>query len=291
MSWSGELSKAVALAFRDWLPLVVHNAEVFVSEEDIDKGTRPLARIAEELEETDCGILSVTRRNADRPWVNYEAGALSKKVGESRVMPFLVDLEYGDLPRHNPLSQFQTTNNEKNDIRRMIQSINNAVAPPVSPSTVVDRLFEAVWVDLEAGIAEAISCQEEDAETPASPSVGIMVAEMLDLVRSQQREVSDLRAELRRIDQYRNSEIREPFLRMSDKQVAAWSEDLRIAESGLIKTLGRQPTVEEIATALGFRTMEFVEMDILMRTSGHSQFSERPITHPEMRSPTPTMEE
>lgn len=38
VSWSGERSREVAKAFRDWLPLVLHYAEPWVSDADIEAG-------------------------------------------------------------------------------------------------------------------------------------------------------------------------------------------------------------------------------------------------------------
>ena len=46
LSWSGELSHKVALAFREWLPNVIQSIEPYVSSEDIDKGARWSAEMA-----------------------------------------------------------------------------------------------------------------------------------------------------------------------------------------------------------------------------------------------------
>ena len=49
LSWSGERSKLLAAALRDWLPLVLHSVEPWFSSEDIDKGAKWLVTLSSEL--------------------------------------------------------------------------------------------------------------------------------------------------------------------------------------------------------------------------------------------------
>jgi hypothetical protein len=199
ISWSGDLSKAVALVLRDWLKLVIHGVQPFVSDEDIDKGTRGLAQIASELEAADVGIVCITRDNIERPWVNFEAGAISKKVGDARLIPFLVNLENADIPRYSPLTQFQNTTNSKDEVRRMVHSINRSIEPAIVEEAILDRLFDAFWDELERQLREAIEANEQTLEgSERVIGVGEMVGEILDLVRSQQRDISELRLEMRK---------------------------------------------------------------------------------------------
>src|SRR3712207_1416071 len=124
ISWSGPQSKAVAEALRVWLKLVIQSVEPFVSSQDIAKGDRGLRVIANELEETSFGIVCVTRENSLTPWINFEAGALSKTVGEGRVVPFLLDMPVSDLT--GPLAQFQVvTSVNKDDVFSMVRSLRD----------------------------------------------------------------------------------------------------------------------------------------------------------------------
>lgn len=104
ISWSGEISEQVALQFRDWLPAVLPPVEPWVSSEDIEKGTRWSAEIAKQLEAASFGIICIDSTNIASPWLNFEAGAISKTIDNTRVMPFLLDIEPKSLA--GPLAQF-----------------------------------------------------------------------------------------------------------------------------------------------------------------------------------------
>ena len=113
LSWSGNLSLKITLALRDWLPSVIQAVKPYVSSEDIDKGTRWSTDIAKELESSSYGILCITSANMEAPWVNFEAGALSKAIDKSDVAPFLFNVKRSEV--QGPLLQFQSTVYEKNE--------------------------------------------------------------------------------------------------------------------------------------------------------------------------------
>jgi len=75
ISWSGEPSRSVAQALRDWPPMVVQHVEPWMSDEDIESGGRWNDQIAAELEQADYGIICLTSTNLDRPWLLFEADA------------------------------------------------------------------------------------------------------------------------------------------------------------------------------------------------------------------------
>ena len=79
-SWAKPQSRAVARLLRDWFPFVINAIQPWMSEEDIDKGARWNANIAEELEGSNFGIICLTPENLESSWLNFEAGALSKTV-------------------------------------------------------------------------------------------------------------------------------------------------------------------------------------------------------------------
>jgi hypothetical protein len=124
LSWSGTRSHKVAMVFRDWLPSVIQKISPYVSSEDIDKGARWSTDIAKELEDSTFGILCVTRENIDAPWLTFEAGALSKTMDKSFVSPFLFDIKRSEVD--GPILQFQSTIFEKEDIQKLVKTLNKA---------------------------------------------------------------------------------------------------------------------------------------------------------------------
>src|SRR5437762_13662094 len=107
ISWSGDLSKAVAEILKSWLKCVLQATEPFLSTEDIDKGSLWFGELSDQLKDTQVGIVCLTRDNADARWILFEAGALAKGLKKGRVCTLLIDLQPSDLKP--PLSQFNAT--------------------------------------------------------------------------------------------------------------------------------------------------------------------------------------
>ncbi len=124
ISWSGEFSKKIALLIKDWAEQCIQSIEAFVSDEDIEKGENWSARLTNELSSTNYGIVCLTSDNISAPWIHFEAGALSKLV-ESRVSTIAVDIQYSEIK--GPLSSFQNTKLEKDEMFSLLKSINNSI--------------------------------------------------------------------------------------------------------------------------------------------------------------------
>lgn len=142
ISWSGDPSHRVALALREWLPSVLQHVDPWVSSEDIDKGARWITELGGQLKSSSFGIICLVPGNVREPWINFEAGAMSREIDADRVAPFLVGLGRSDV--RGPLAQFQSTVFEKEDVRKLVQSINRAS----DRSLTGDRLggaFELSW--------------------------------------------------------------------------------------------------------------------------------------------------
>jgi hypothetical protein len=90
ISWSGDRSEKMAAALYSWLPMVLQSAKPWMSKEDIEKGSRGLDEIGKALDAMSVGIICLTPENVEKPWILFEAGALSKAMGEkTRVCPYL----------------------------------------------------------------------------------------------------------------------------------------------------------------------------------------------------------
>lgn len=150
-----------------------------MSSQDIPKGERGLSAIASELSAGNFGIVVVTKANVNAPWINFEAGALGKGLGESRVATVLVDLTPADIS--GPLAQFQATAlSDRDDVRKLVQDMSAAVEGGVSlPAEVLDLLFERKWPELE----EAVNAASGGAVPVTERSDKDILIELLDLVR------------------------------------------------------------------------------------------------------------
>ncbi|HST55234.1 MAG TPA: toll/interleukin-1 receptor domain-containing protein [Solirubrobacteraceae bacterium] len=186
ISWSGTQSHKVAIALRDWLPSVLQIVEPYVSSEDIDKGARWSTDISKELEDSSFGIICVTPENIAAPWVNFEAGALSKSLDRSRVAPFLFAVDRTAV--QGPLLQFQSTLIEENDVKKLLQSINKACEDHALDERRLSEIFEVWWPRLK-GSLEDLQKKTPKSKTPERPLDDVL-AEILELTRGQQKLLS-----------------------------------------------------------------------------------------------------
>src|SRR6187549_4103004 len=93
LSWSGEQSGIIAEILNEWLArFFQQKVEPFYSRTGTPKGARWYDEIGAALEKCEIGIICLTRENMREPWINFEAGALSKRVGSARVCPLLINL-------------------------------------------------------------------------------------------------------------------------------------------------------------------------------------------------------
>jgi len=164
LSWSGKTSREVAQAFHDWLPFVIQAVKPFISTGDIDKGKRWSDALSSELNETAYGILVITPDNFDKPWIHFEAGAISRAVDKAYVSPFLFNID--PLRVVGPLSQFQATINDPDDILRLLSSINSRLSDDQPLSfDVLSREFELLWPDLKKKLDKAAETQDLETHT------------------------------------------------------------------------------------------------------------------------------
>jgi len=143
LSWSGEKSKATAEALREWLPNVIQAIEPWMSAEDIDKGARWASDLASQLESIQFGVICLTSDCMVAPWILFEAGALSKTLDKAYVCPYLFDISPADLA--GPLVQFNAAKADKDDTKRLINTINKACGDKSIPQDRVDKAFEVWW--------------------------------------------------------------------------------------------------------------------------------------------------
>lgn len=181
ISWSGDLSKQLSEEIRKWLPGVIQAAKPYYTPDDISKGARWSAEIAQILEESRIGIICITKENLEAPWILFEAGALSKNLDKSKVVPLLFGVEPSDLK--GPLAQFQAAKFEKKEIKRIIQMINNELNEDKLPGETLERVFEMWWPALSEQIEQIMSITPQNSEP--SRSNRDILEEILMRIRAQ----------------------------------------------------------------------------------------------------------
>lgn len=165
LSWSGDRSKAVAEALRTWLPSVIQRLEPWMSKEDISKGATWDAEITGKLKICPVGIICLTPDNLTAPYLLFEAGAISNNVetkqiesgqniivGKTQACTYLYELT--PLQVKEPLSKYQATIANKDDTKRLLQTINAALKESKLSDEALNAAFELWWPKLEKSLSE-----------------------------------------------------------------------------------------------------------------------------------------
>lgn len=180
ISWSGELSKKLAEEVRLWLPGVLQFVKPYFTPNDIEKGTRWSTEIASELESSNAGIICLTKDNLNKPWILFEAGALSKNFGKANVCTILFNLDSADFT--GPLTSFQATKFDKTDFKKLLTTINNTGGESKLESAVLNDVFEMWWPKLETKIKGILSSHINEGEDNLRSEREIL-EEVLELTR------------------------------------------------------------------------------------------------------------
>ena len=206
ISWSGDLSHRVATVLRKWLPHFIHNVDPFLSSEDINMGARWFTMLGAELEQISFSICCVTRSNVNAPWLLFEAGALSKSLGGSRVCPLVIDLAKSDLT--GPLTHFQSASLTRNDFKQLIESINDHLGERQIPRVLLDGAFDLGWSQFDHELRAALDT--EPATEPVLRSPTEILDELLQLTRNIAQQVLKPAAESVDIDVARLLRVSSP---------------------------------------------------------------------------------
>lgn len=151
ISWSGPLSQQLGEALRNWLPSALQFVKPYFSPEDIEKGAKWNAEISKELETSTIGLICLTPENLEKPWILFEAGALSKSLDKSRVCTILFQLDPAEIT--GPLTSFQATKFLRDDFKRLFTSINSSAGEARLESNVLDQVFDMWWPKLEQDVS------------------------------------------------------------------------------------------------------------------------------------------
>jgi EAL domain-containing protein (putative c-di-GMP-specific phosphodiesterase class I) len=152
ISWSGVRSRFIGDALRWWLPKVIQSVRPWMSDEDIPAGGRWASEVSNKLSACSVGLICVTPENLEKPWLLFEAGALSKAIDGTFVCPVVFDMLPGDIK--GPLDQFQGNVLDQQGLFKILKMLNQAMAgEKLEPMELRDQ-FDIWWPKMAAKISE-----------------------------------------------------------------------------------------------------------------------------------------
>ncbi|WP_449399227.1 toll/interleukin-1 receptor domain-containing protein [Chryseobacterium wanjuense] len=192
ISWSGETSKEIAEELKNWLPLVIQSAKPFYTPSDIEPGQRWDGVINKKLSECAIGLICLTKNNTEKPWILFEAGALSTSLDKSRVCPILFGVKKSEVTE--PLAGIQLTEFTRQSFFQLLQTINKSSEGSFIEEIVLKKSFDAFFPQLEERINEILANQATTTTTTTKPerTERNILEEILDLVRKQNQVGSNI---------------------------------------------------------------------------------------------------
>lgn len=189
ISWSGEESKQIALLLKGWLKKILQATDPWMSDVDIEPGTRWSQSIAGELQNSDFGIICVTPSNMSAEWINFEAGALSIAIEDGtarKVVPLLIGFDDRGALQRGPLNLFNALRFTKDDVWRLVLTLNADLPNGLDGEDLGD-LFETYWPKLERQVDDLKKMDNMPSPAPMSQEDMIkeIYSSVLDLRRRQ----------------------------------------------------------------------------------------------------------
>ncbi|MDF1818334.1 MAG: toll/interleukin-1 receptor domain-containing protein [Immundisolibacteraceae bacterium] len=165
VSWSGKYSREVASILKKYLPCILQGLDVFMSQHDLESGERWGNKLANELNESEFGIICLTNSNLNSPWILFEAGALTKQFDGRACSLLLDDLSATDIT--GPLSQFQNRKFERSEILKLVIDLNKNMQKPMSESQ-LGLIFDKWYPDISNEYNKVTEDKTEEPTTNVS---------------------------------------------------------------------------------------------------------------------------
>ena len=179
LSWAGKESEYIAETLKEWLPQVIQSLVPWMSTH-IDKGDAWDGAIADGLNDSPIGILCLTKDSIQSTYLHYEAGAIANVAG-SKVCTFLFGIKNSDV--RQPLGRFQHTKFEKEEVFKLLKTINEKLSETGGksiPDSLLIKSFNTNWPELEDKLNQAPKGKAKEHETPDRE----LLEEILNTVRN-----------------------------------------------------------------------------------------------------------
>ncbi len=128
--------------------------------------------------------------NKEKPWILFEAGALAKGLGSSRIYTLLVDLNPEDI--RDPLAQFNHTRPTKDEMFKLVSSINKGLEGRGLKEGVLISAFKTYWPQFEEDFNKIIAETEADTAPEVPRPQEDVLFEILNSVRGIDKRVRQI---------------------------------------------------------------------------------------------------
>ena len=189
ISWSGERSRRLGQAFRDWLPQTLQVVKPYFTPSDTEKGAKWDNEITQQLEGTNFCIITLTPESLNSRWVMFEAGAISKVVDKARICPVVFGLEPTDI--EGPLARFQATRFNQTEMHQLIANMNAATKEAALKESVLNAVFCKWWPELDSEVQNILKVPIASSAKPRDETS--LLTETLTLARQIAAEQDDMR--------------------------------------------------------------------------------------------------
>lgn len=183
ISWSGRGSHShkAAILLKEWMPKVLQKLPCFLSSHDIEAGAAWIKVLFEQLEQSNVGVICLTRSTLGKPWILFEAGALAKKIEASRLCPLLIDLNPSDV--EFPLAAFQLKTISREDVRSLLAMINKSREGITLTDEELAEVFDLRWPQFEKSLNAILQEPEQGKTVSSRRSDSELLEEILALAR------------------------------------------------------------------------------------------------------------
>jgi len=204
ISWSGELSRRLAVELRDWLPMVVQQVDAWISSRNIDPGRRWALVLGRELEQSDFAVICLTPENRNSPWILFEAGAVARSLA-ARVVPLLFEIDASTLD--GPLAQFQSVPADEAGIRKLVGTLFDSGSSKLEIRQ-RDAVFDKLWPIFQDRLASLVDQQRRTTHVQSAKDLVVEFAESPQAVASADvlQRLKDERERLTRELEYLNAQ-------------------------------------------------------------------------------------
>jgi hypothetical protein len=145
-------------------PDVLQYVKPYFTVADTEKGARWENEISKELAASNFCIIALTRESLNSDWIMFEAGAISRSVEKARICAVLFGIEPLDVK--GPLAAFQATRFLKEEVHKLVKTINANAGDAAIESERLERSFGMWWPHLEQSVTKIMSEAGSSAKAP-----------------------------------------------------------------------------------------------------------------------------